>query len=1130
MTVNVTVVGVEDGIVSNETILIRISGEPMMFAYTQSNNAIFLVNKYFYLPLILDIKLPSLDISGYSPGLYFNKKDGVISGNSKSSIDSYSFTVTGQDFYTKYLSTISISIVNNTKIAETHGIAANYIEFANSDKCVINKSFVTSLISRQEIISSFEQDNNLVSSGISFDTYGAFYEFNFIAYNSSLIYLKLTAVGGYRLYINSYNNLVSEDVGCFQHIVVIPVNFTIGFHYIRVEYSGSYMNAYIKLEYSYTPSNFTIVNKYITYVYGNTPAFMNYLPIHITYNTYISRYPNIIGGFSLKYNISNTLPKGIKFNTETGRIYGTVLDDYVDKNYCVTSFSFTSEIKYCFDFKVRYIVKKGIYKSIRSLSSGNNDYSLFQNKNEYFRGYVIEPNQSKNVYPYSLDNSVKLILNGLIYIHNNSNIYVANIEGKFLSINIGIKDKIKIFTTSPAKFSIKFEENKYYDISIVGVFNYTKDIDTLYFSLYGLYKEYINEFYYVEKQDFYYQYEVLRLPQQTNLSLTPILGNISQPDWYNSVSTLPNYLDIDTKTGIIYGSFYNASNTSTTSIIRIYAYFNDIKDTTYIYTLMEFKYELLAPPFAFHFVNFQNVLVDNIKFMLYENISNKIQSYIIGYYIGCKSTLVLPEGIEINNNCDIYGKPTVLHDSFSYYFFIYNTIGGIGTELKIEVAPCIYVTSVEFSAIIEDDNTILRVYTTDNKIYTSFSSDTNSSLYCISENKYLLHFDVITENSTFEIPFLLKFSTGDLIKKYVITEISDILVVEIVHPPFYLEYKYTDSLYYIGIIPNPNLPSYTNKISLFSINPSLPAGLTIDVFTGIISGKPEERSPKTVYNVRGCNSKYCTSTKITIQVEGYGCYELDDFPATEENETCFINCNLNEYGYRSRSCIEVDDTPTWDEEIDNCTIAPTKPDVNYIIGEFTIVFNMSMTNFTLFYQYKFINEIKEVSDDIFYNHISFTSIQYITPIESPNPSIKAIFTISVNPQYINDIVNEIKEVIESEDFSYEVFDKYYEINLISSHIYEYHEPFDYVLMIIIVASVLGILSLIIGILIFCKITHRLHCVNPKYDLEYYLPFVNSGSTVTPSYSRQVSNQNKEIFTPPNNPFTLHDDLDNVVEI
>lgn len=84
-------------------------------------------------------------------------------------------------------------------------------------------------------------------------------------------------------------------------------------------------------------------------------------------------------------------------------------------------------------------------------------------------------------------------------------------------------------------------------------------------------------------------------------------------------------------------------------------------------------------------------------------------------------------------------------------------------------------------------------------------------------------------------------------------------------PPTSLSYNSANSFVVNTPITDLN-PSVSGNVTTYSISPSLPAGLSLNPSTGIISGTPTSASNLTTYTITATNSYGSTTTTITITV------------------------------------------------------------------------------------------------------------------------------------------------------------------------------------------------------------------------------------------------------------------------
>ncbi len=88
-------------------------------------------------------------------------------------------------------------------------------------------------------------------------------------------------------------------------------------------------------------------------------------------------------------------------------------------------------------------------------------------------------------------------------------------------------------------------------------------------------------------------------------------------------------------------------------------------------------------------------------------------------------------------------------------------------------------------------------------------------------------------------------------------------------PPVQLSYQDDPAIYDVDVAINPNSPlSFGGAVEGYTILPTLPAGLTLDPLTGVISGIPTEAISKTTYTVTATNPSGATTADLEITVMG----------------------------------------------------------------------------------------------------------------------------------------------------------------------------------------------------------------------------------------------------------------------
>jgi len=84
--------------------------------------------------------------------------------------------------------------------------------------------------------------------------------------------------------------------------------------------------------------------------------------------------------------------------------------------------------------------------------------------------------------------------------------------------------------------------------------------------------------------------------------------------------------------------------------------------------------------------------------------------------------------------------------------------------------------------------------------------------------------------------------------------------------PSNLVYPHTTEALIVDVAATPNVPTFAGSPSTFSVLPSLPAGVTLDVHTGAIGGTPTQAAAQTGYVLRATNGAGFTTTTVTLGV------------------------------------------------------------------------------------------------------------------------------------------------------------------------------------------------------------------------------------------------------------------------
>ncbi len=94
-------------------------------------------------------------------------------------------------------------------------------------------------------------------------------------------------------------------------------------------------------------------------------------------------------------------------------------------------------------------------------------------------------------------------------------------------------------------------------------------------------------------------------------------------------------------------------------------------------------------------------------------------------------------------------------------------------------------------------------------------------------------------------------------------------------PPTNLVYSSNPAVYYVGVYIAPNTPSSSGgSVSSYSVLPALPAGLSLNPVTGVMTGAPAASVITASYVVTATNSLGSTTTSVSITISASGSFPL----------------------------------------------------------------------------------------------------------------------------------------------------------------------------------------------------------------------------------------------------------------
>ena len=130
---------------------------------------------------------------------------------------------------------------------------------------------------------------------------------------------------------------------------------------------------------------------------------------------------------------------------------------------------------------------------------------------------------------------------------------------------------------------------------------------------------------------------------------------------------------------------------------------------------------------------------------------------------------------------------------------------------------------------------------------------------------------------------------------------------------------------------NSGAPSITNIVTVFSVDGSLPEGLTLDQSTGVVSGTLNDVMEATRFKVIGkpsADSYYSCSWEFTITVNPPSCAATEDFNKANSGSSSSFTCPEGYEGTMKRKCATVNGKGQWKTPDSFCQ---KKPDFTFLI-------------------------------------------------------------------------------------------------------------------------------------------------------------------------------------------------------
>ena len=329
---------------------------------------------------------------------------------------------------------------------------------------------------------------------------------------------------------------------------------------------------------------------------------------------------------------------------------------------------------------------------------------------------------------------------------------------------------------------------------------------------------------------------------QTIASLTPTVTN--SPTSYSISPALPAGLAFSTTTGVISGTPTATSSATTYTITATNA--SGSGNTTISVTVLASTISYTGSPYTFY----EGTAITTLS-------STEVGGNPTTYGI----SPALPAGLSINTSTgDITGTPTATSASTGYTVTATYT-GGVTATASINItvlAPTISYTGSPFTYVVGTAITSLTPTKTGTPSSYSISPALSAGLSFSTTTGVISGTPTATAATT-TYTITANYAGG-------ITATTTISVLVNPAKPV-ISYSPSTNVYILNTAISPLTPTNTGGAATsWSISPGLPAGLSFDTTTGIISGTPTVLTSPTTYTITATNVTGSGSTTVSIDV------------------------------------------------------------------------------------------------------------------------------------------------------------------------------------------------------------------------------------------------------------------------
>jgi len=268
----------------------------------------------------------------------------------------------------------------------------------------------------------------------------------------------------------------------------------------------------------------------------------------------------------------------------------------------------------------------------------------------------------------------------------------------------------------------------------------------------------------------------------------------------------------------------------------------------------------------------------------------------------------LPAGLSVNpNTCSLFGTPTVASATANYQIIATNSGGNFPVTLSLTVQDPTPVISFTGSPFIFTKGTAITALTPNNSGGAITSCVSNPSLpagLTLNNACVISGAPSVLGTGTYQISATNAGGTSPPVS--ISITVNDVA-------PIGLAYAVSNGVYTINSMIGNNSPSLTGggAVLSYSVNPALPAGMSISPMTGIIYGTPTILQTLTTYTITASNSGGFVTASIQITV--------NDIPPSQ------LKYTLNPAVYSKGTTITLNSPSNSGGSVVSYSITPTLP-------------------------------------------------------------------------------------------------------------------------------------------------------------------------------------------------------------